>query len=383
MGAAVLVGGAWLIARADVDRAGVQVPIVAPPPVTVSTPLVREVTEWDEFTGQFAAVEYVEIRARVSGFLQTIHFEDGQLVKQGDPLFVIDPRPFEIAKASADAQLAQAAAKLDLAEKQLARAAALRARDVVAASNFEERQAEVRSSQGQLDSAKAAVRSAELNLEFTRVTAPRAGRVGRHEVSIGNLITGGADGASTLLTSIVALDPLFFYFDMSESDLLAYQRAFERGKMQSTRDTKVPVFVRLIDEPNWPRQGVIDFVDNQVNRSTGTIRVRASIPNPDFFVTPGQFARLRLPGSEPYNAMLVPDEAVVSDQSRKVVMTVKEDGSVEPKVVRPGPMIDGLRVIRDGLDEKDRVIINGLLRARPGAKVTPRPGKIEPVAGAS
>jgi RND family efflux transporter MFP subunit len=229
-----------------------------------------------------------------------------------------------------------------------------------------------------VEAAKATLRSAELDLEFTHITAPLSGRVGRHEVSIGNLVTGGAGGTTTLLTTIVSLDPIHFVFDMSEADYLSYQRAVTAGKLGSTRDGKLPAEVRLTDETSWTRRGHLDFVDNQIDRTAGTIRARAVFPNPDNFITPGQFGRLRLPGSEPYEALLLPDAAIVTDQSRKIVMIVRDDGTVEARVVRPGPMIDGLRVIREGLNAGDRIVINGLVRARPGAKVTPQPGKIEP-----
>jgi RND family efflux transporter MFP subunit len=348
------------------------------PPVTVSPPVKKTVVEWDEYTGQFAAVDSVEIRARVSGYLTEIHFQDGQFVKQGDLLLVIDPRPFEIARDSAQAQLAQAGAKLDLANQQLQRSAQLRKSDFTPASTFDEREQAMRDASAGLDSAKAALRSAELNLEFSHITAPISGRVGRHEVSIGNLVTGGAGGGTTLLTTIVSLDPIHFVFDMSEADFLSYQRAVAAGKLGSTRDGKLPAEVRLTDETAWTRKGVLDFVDNQIDRTAGTIRARAVFPNPDNFITPGQFGRLRLPGSEPYEALLVPDAAIVTDQSRKIVMVVKDDGTVEARVIRPGPMIDGLRVVRDGLKDTDKIIIDGLVRARAGAKVTPQDGKIEP-----
>jgi RND family efflux transporter MFP subunit len=346
------------------------------PQVTVSKPLQKEITEWDEYTGQFTPVEFVEVRARVSGYLDSIHFDDGQLVKKGDLLFVIDPRPYEIALQSAQAQQTQAQARLELANRQLGRAGQLREKDFVSGSVFDERQQEVRAAAAAVELARSDVDAARLNLEYTRIVSPVTGRIGRHEVSVGNLVSGGNAGATTLLTTIVSLDPVQFLFDMSESDFLAYQRAVKEGRLQSTRDETVPVYVRLADERDWPRKGRLDFVDNQVNRSSGTIRARAVFENADFFVTPGQFGRIRIPGSQPYTAILVPDDAVVTDQSNKLVMTVKEDGIIVPKPVRPGPMIDGLRVIRSGLEPADTIVINGLMRARPGAKVTPQPGNI-------
>ena len=352
----------------------------APPAVTVSQPIRRELAEWDEYTGQFAAKEYVEIRARVSGYLTEIHFADGQIVKEGDLLFVIDPRPYEATLAAARAQLAQANAQVDLATQQLNRSAELRKKDFEPASNYDQRVSDLKVATAATESAKAAIRSAELNVGFTRITAPLAGRISNHQVSVGNLVSGSDSAATPALTTIVSLDPIYFYFDMSEGDYLTYQRATAAGKLDEARDSS-PVYVRLTDEMEWPRRGLLNFIDNQVDRGAGTIRARATFPNADFFVTPGQFGRIRIPASERYNAILIPDGAVVTDQSRKVVMTVKDDGTVEPKVVRPGPMTDdGLRIIRSGLAPTDRVIINGLVRARPGGKVTPQPGKIETAA---
>jgi len=357
-----------------------QAPNAPPPPVTVSHPLQKEVTEWDEFTGQFQAVDYVEIRARVSGWLNEIHFTDGQIVNKGDLLFVIDPRPYEIQLQTAKAQVETASAQLEYSTKEVSRAAELRVKDFVAQSTYDQRLQTMRTAAASLESGKAAVRDAELNLEFSRVTAPVTGRISTHQVSIGNLISGGGGTAAsgTLLTTIVSLDPIWFTFDMSEGDYLAYQRAAASGKLESSREGKVTVAVRLTDEKEWSRTGVLDFIDNQVDRGAGTIRARATFANPGFFVTPGQFGRIRIPGSEPYQALLLPDAAIVTDQSSKIVMTVAPDGTVVPKPIRPGPTIDGLRVVRDGLKPDDNVIINGLVRARPGGKVTPQPGEIKP-----
>lgn len=348
-----------------------------PPAVTVSAPLRKEITEWDEFTGQFAAVDYVEVRARVSGYLTEIGFQDGQTVKKGDLLFVIDPRPYEAALAAARAQRAQAEAQVALASRQLKRSAELRKRDFEPASSYDQRVSDQEVAAAALEAAEAAVRTAELNLEFTRVTAPVSGRISSHLVSVGNLINGGESGAATLLTTIVSLDPIYVTFDVSERDYLAYQRAIADGRLKSARDGTVPVFLHLPDEKGWPHEGRLDFLDNQVDPRSGTIRARAVFPNPGLFFTPGQFARIRIPGSEPYEAVLIPDRALVADQARKVVMTVKDDGTVVPKVVRPGPSYGNLRIIRSGLEPGDRIVIDGLMRVRPGAKVTPQPGTIE------
>jgi len=374
--ALVIAAGLWWHFSRRSDSASASA-APAPPAVTVSAPLRQEITEWDEYTGQFAAVEYVELRARVSGYLQEIHFDDGQIVKQGDLLFVIDPRPFQTALDNAKAQEQQAQARLDLANRQLARAGELRQRDFVAQATYDERLEEMRAATASLEASRAAIRRAELDLEYTRIVAPTAGRIGRHLVSTGNLIS--AD--QSLLTTIVSLDPMYFHFDMSESDYLAYQRAEAHGRMRSQREGIVSVFVRLADETSWTRRGQMDFIDNQVDRTTGTIRARAIIPNSEFLIVPGQFGRIRVPGSEPYTATLIPDSAVVTDQSRKLVLTVGEDGTVVPKIIRPGPGYEGLRIVRRGLEPTDRIIINGLVRARPGAKVTPEPGKIETAQG--
>jgi RND family efflux transporter MFP subunit len=374
-GAYYLYGNRFLGAAGNASNAAAQatMPVL---PVTVSQPLRQQITEWDEFTGQFAAVDYVEIRARVSGYLTEIHFQDGQIVKRGDLLFVIDPRPYEAALASTKAQLAQASAQVELATRQLERSAQLRKQNFETGSAYDQRVADLRVATAAVQTANAAIRSAELNVEFTHIVAPVTGRISNHVVSVGNLVTGGEGGSTTLLTTVVSLDPIYFNFDMSESDYLAYQRATQRGTMKSTRDNSVIVSAHLTDEPGWPRQGTMNFIDNQVNRGSGTIRARAVFANPDLLLVPGQFGRIRIPGSEPHMAVLLPDSALITDQSRKLVMTVAADGTVVPKVVRPGPVHGNLRIIRSGLTGDERIIINGLMRARPGAKVAPQPGQI-------
>jgi RND family efflux transporter MFP subunit len=348
-----------------------------PPPVTVAAPVVREMTEWEDFTGQFTAVEQVEVRARVSGYLQSINFKDGQMVEKGDLLFVIDPRPFTAALALAEAQLAQADAKLQLANRQLSRARSLKDRDFVSGSVYDERLQEMRVAAADVEGAKARVEAARLDVEFTEVRAAASGRIDGHQVSVGNLVSGGTGaGPATLLTTIVSLDPIRLEIDVSEDSYLRYARAVRAGKVQSPRERVVKVMGRLFDEPGWNRVGQIDFVSNMLDRSAGTIRVRAVFPNPDLLLTPGQFGRVRIPTSEPHEALLVPDSAILSDQSNKIVMTVAGDGTVVPKPVTLGPAEGELRVVRTGLEPTDTVIINGLVRARPGAKVMPQPGAI-------
>jgi len=350
------------------------------PAVTVAKPLVKEMQEWSDFTGQFEARESVEIRARVSGYLESVNFTDGQLVKKGDLLFVIEPRPFELALQTAKAQLSQAEAQLELAKVQLERTAQLRKNDYATKETYDERLAQLNIATASRDAALAAVDQAQLNLDYTRVTAPVSGRVGRHEVSVGNLIMGGTSGTSgtTLLTTIVSLDPIWLTFNVSEGDGMTYKRLVQKGEVKSARDSVIEVEGQLMDEKAWTLKGTIDFVDNQYNRTSGTIRVRAAFPNPDLFITPGQFGRVRVPMSQLRPTMLVPDAAVVTDQSMKLLYTVAPDGTVVPKPVELGPVTDNnLRVIRSGITPDDNVIINGLLRARPGAKVTPEEGKIE------
>ncbi|MDY0873664.1 efflux RND transporter periplasmic adaptor subunit [Dongia rigui] len=378
LGAVVFGGGYYFFQhyQGSMTPAAAAAP-AAPPPVTVAKPLVKEITEWDEFTGQFAAVDSVEIRARVSGYLESIHFTDGQMVKEGDLLFVVDPRPFEITLTSAQAALNSAQARFDLAKQQLARADKLKKSDFVSQSTFDERQQEMLSAAADAEVAKAAIASAKLNLSFTRVLAPMSGRIGNHQVSVGNLITGGDGGDAMALATIVSLDPIHLNFDVSEQDFLAYQRAAASGRLTSARDQKLKVSAHLTDEKDWPLQGTMDFVNNEVDRTTGTIRARAVFPNEKLLITPGQFGRVRIPGSDPYDAVLIPDSAILSDQSQKIVMTVAGDGTVAPRVIRPGPLIDGLRVVREGLTGDDQIVIDGLLRARPGAKVAPTVGKID------
>jgi len=355
---------------------GEQVQAPPPPVVTVASPLVQNLIEWDEFTGRFEATETVDVRARVSGYLDAVNFEDGAMVEKGDVLFVIDPRPYQTAVDQAKADVASAEARSDRATAELERGETLVESNTISTAAYDERLQERRSADAALQQANAALQAVQLNLDFTEVRAPIAGRVSNRKVDVGNLVTG--DPNATLLTTIVALDPVYFVFDMSEQDFLAYQRAVERGALPSTRDQGTVVEARLPDETDWPYEGTMNFVDNRIEPGSGTIRARAVFPNPDHFVTPGQFGRIRIPGSNPYDAVLVPDSAILTDQSNRIVMTVAEDGTVVPVVIRPGPTENGLRIVREGLTGNEKIIINGLVRAQPGGKVTPEEGKIEP-----
>jgi multidrug efflux system membrane fusion protein len=348
-----------------------------PPDVTVSTPLRYKMASWTNFTGQFSAVERVELRAQVSGYLTEIHFTDGQLVKKGDLLFVIDPRPYEIALQQARAGLQTAEAGLEFANQELTRTRALKLSNYASAETLDQRVQQQRGAVAAIEQAKASVHSAELNLEFTRITAPQSGRISTHRVSLGNLIGGSQTGGSTtLLTTIVSLDPIYLDFDMSEADYLAYQRFLQTPHAGHEIDKTIEA--SLSDEETWKHKGVLDFVDNELDRSSGTIHARASLPNEDLLIAPGQFARLHLPMSANSEVLLVPDASVSADQSRKILMTVGPDGTVVPKPVEVGVLDGDLRVIKSGIGPGDRVIINGLMRSRPGSKVTPKPGTIAP-----
>ena len=345
-------------------------------PVTVSEPLAKRVTQWDEYSGRFEAVASVEVRARVSGFIDKIDFRDGQIVKVGDPLFTIDKRPYEIAVESAEAEVARNKAQVDLAELQVGRGASLIASRTITEAEQDSRKSTLAVARAQLKSAEAALRNAQLNLEWTNVTAPIAGRISDCKVDAGNLIAGGQSGA-TLLATIVTLDPIRFVFDISEADHLRYSRLILSGALASSRDGANPVRIRLSDETDWKRTGKVDFVDNAMTARSGTIRVRALVDNKDQLLTPGIFGRLQLFGSE-YDALLVPDSAIISDQARKIVFTVGDDGVVQAKPVTLGTIVDGLRVIRSGLAPTDKVVLDGLANpmVRPGAKVVPQNGEI-------
>jgi len=370
--AAVAGGNYWLN-----NRPSTSVAAAAPAPeVTVSTPLKLQLANWTNFTGQFSAVERVEIRAQVSGYLTEIHFTDGQIVNKGDLLFVIDPRPYEIALQQAKAQLVTAEAGLELADKQLARTTELKRSDFATGETLDQRVQQQHAARAAIDQAKAAIASAELNLEFTHITAPQTGKISRHLVSLGNLVTGSQSGGSTtLLTTLVSLDPIYLDFDMSETDYLAYQRFLHLTQEKGAVDRHVDV--SLSDEGTWKHRGTLEFLDNEMDRASGTLHARATLQNSDFFIAPGQFARLRLPTSNSADVLLVPDSAISTDQSRKLLMTVADDGTVTPKSVEIGPLDGNLRIIKSGVTDKDKVIINGLMRARPGTKVTPKQGTIE------
>ncbi|MFZ1624287.1 MAG: efflux RND transporter periplasmic adaptor subunit [Gammaproteobacteria bacterium] len=356
-------------------------PAMGPPQVTVATPLVRKITDWDEYTGRLAAVESVEIRARVSGYLQSVDFEDGELVKRGDLLFVIDPRPYEAALEEARAGLTQAKVRLELASNDLDRAKRLFASRAISEEEADARTKQHREAEAALEAAQAAEKGSALNLEFARIKAPISGRIGRKLVTVGNLVSSAGD-KPTLLTTIVSVDPVQVYFTADERAFLRYTRLAEKGIRPSSRTAPNPVRLQLADEKDFPHVGHMDFVDNQVDPATGTMQGRAVFDNPDGDLTPGLFARVKLLGEGPYEALILPDQAIATDQGQRLVYVVGPDNVVSPHPVTLGRSLGELRIIRDGLSATDRVVINGLQRVRPGITVAPVEGTIaEPVDG--
>ena len=339
-----------------------------PPPVTVAHPLVKTIVEDDEFVGRFEARAEVVLRARVSGYLETVHFTDGSLVEKDQLLFSIDRRQFDTALRQAQAQIDVAEATYDFAEEQLERAQSLIQNGNIPQSTVDQRREAYLSAQGALEQARAALELAELDYEYSQIRAPMSGRIDRRQVDPGNLVTAN----DTVLTTIVSSDPVYFYFDIDERYFLAYARdARARGVSLQEGGGGLEVKVTLSDENIPPQTGVLDFSENRIDRETGTMRIRAVLDNPDELLTPGLFGRVNVPGSLPYEGILLPDEAIVADQNRRLVMSVDGEGNVTPLEVRPGPRIDGYRVIRDGLDGSETVVIEGVVRARPGSVVTP------------
>ena len=343
-------------------------PVDAPPPpkVTVSKPLIATVTDWDDYVGQFVAVDSVDVRPRVSGYLMSVGFQDGQIVRKGQTLFEIDPRPYQAAVDQAKGVLAHNQAVAANASAEADRGRQLLAANAISEQAYDTLVAARRQTAADLLASQAAVRAASLNLEFTRVTAPLSGRVSDRRVAPGNLVA--AD--TTILTNIVNLDPIRFAFTGSEALFL------KRARSGLARGAETPVEIRLQDEPSYRWRGKVDFTDNVLDTSSGTIRGRASIPNPKNFLTPGMFGHMRLQGGAAHKAALLPDQAVITDQTRQLVYIVGAGNVVRQQPVQPGPLVDGLREIVAGLGPDDRIIIEGVQRARPGQKVSPVPGRI-------
>lgn len=351
-------------------------PPAAPPPVTVAHPVVKDIAEWDEFTGRFEAVATVDVRARVGGYLASVHFRDGALVKDGDLLFVIDPRPFQVSLAEAEAAVTSGQTKLDFAKGELERAQQLSRTGATAERTLDERRQQFVSAQADLERARASVAQARLNLSFTEIRSPIAGRISRKLVTEGNLVQAN----ETLLTTIVTPDPIYFYFDVDERTFLSYVRKARDGSRPSGREVAYEVWVALADEREPQHRGKMNFVDNRIDPASGTMRGRAVFDNPTHLLTPGLFGRIRVPASGTYRGVLVPDEAIAADQDRRVVYAVAPDGTVTPKNVRTGPRIDGYRVIRDGLTGEETIIVKGIQRIRAG-KVAPQVVTLPPVRG--
>ena len=341
-----------------------------PPSVSVSEPLRRTVTEWDEFTGRFQAIDHVSIRPRVSGYLQSAHFHEGSMVKKGDLLFVIDPRPYEAAAEEAQGQLQTAQAQLTFATRDLERAVELGRTQAVSQQVIDQRRQALQSAEAAVITAEGALKRAKLDVEFTQVTSPIDGRIGRKLVTEGNLVSGGDTGA-TVLTTVLSLDPIYFYFNIDEQTYLKNSRLRLADQASSSQGDPNPVHLALPDDTDFPHEGRMDWIDNELDLGTGTLRGRALMPNPKLLFSPGQFGRVRLVGSAPYEALLLPDTAIGSDQSRKIVYVVGGDNRAETREIKLGRLIDGLRVVREGVKPDDRVVVSGLQRVRAGAPVTP------------
>ncbi len=342
------------------------------PEVSVAPVIAREVSEWDEFTGRLAAVDSVEVRPRVSGYIQKVTFTEGAEVRRGDVLFTIDPRPYEAELGRARAEWQRAVTRAELAQREKARAEPMLKKQAISQEEMDTRVSGEREAEANVVAAKAAVDVAELNLEFTRVTSPINGRVSRAEVTEGNLVSGGAAGAATLMTTVVSLDPIYAYFEGDEQVYLKYAGQASRDGRRGSRSRREPVFLGLANEQGHPHEGYLDFMDNQLDASSGTIRVRAVFANKERLFAPGLFARIKLTGGRPYAAILIDDRAIGTDQDKRFVLRVGANNTAEYQGVELGPIVDGLRIVRSGLKPGDRIIVNGLQRVRPGSPVAPK-----------
>jgi multidrug efflux system membrane fusion protein len=342
----------------------------APPQVSVADVECKQIGEKDDFNGRLEAVKNVEVRPRVSGYLQSVNFKEGAIVRQGDLLFQIDARPFKAEVDRLRGDVAEAKAQLARAQNDFQRAERLHNNNGMSVEEYDRRASARNEAEARIASMEGALRGAELNLEFTRVTAPITGRVGRAEITEGNLV-GSGPAQLKPLTTVVSLAPIYVYFDADEQNYLKYERLAFAGKDGMRRQFKAGVSLGLADEDGYPHAGTMDFIDNQVSSTTGTIRVRASFPNKDLALTPGLFARVRLQGSNTYPACLAKDEAIGTDLNQKFVLAVTKTGTLEYRPVKTGPIVEGLRVVSSGLQGGDAIVVNGLQRVRPGMAVTP------------
>jgi len=355
---------------------GKHAPQATAPPQTVSViqPVARDIVEWDEYIGRLESPETVDIRARVSGYLDKVHFKEGKEVKKGDLLFTIDRRPYQAEYDRAEADHERAESQADLAKNDAERAKRLIATKAISEEDFDTKTKTYNSALAAVKSSKAAFDSAKLNLEFTEIRAPIQGRISRALVTEGNLVSGGLSGAgATLLTTVVSLDPLYCYGDADERAILKYIRLSKEGKRISARDEQIPAEMSLADEVGFPHKGYMDFVDNRIDPNTGTMHARGVFSNVDHSLSPGFFARIRIPGSGKYPALLVPDRTLGSDQSQKFVYVVNAEKKVEFRPVKIGSLVDGLRVVKEGLKPGEQIIVEGLMRVRPGVVVDAKP----------
>ena len=374
--AAVAIASASLLASCGEAQKQAAPP---PPKVTVAKPIRRTIVDQDEYVGRFVPVDVVEIRARVSGYLDKLHFTDGQIVKQGDLLFTIDNRPYQNTLDQARANLETAKSNLAFTQSDLARGQQLVRERTISEQIYEQRAQAFRNAQASVAANEAMVRQAQLDLEYTELRAPIAGRIGDRRVTQGNLVTGGAGGNTSLLATIVSTDPIRFEFTFDEGALLRYQRlATGGGEVAGLGGTQVRL--KLLDETDFFHPGRVDFVDNVIDRASGTIRGRAQLSNTDGLFTPGMFARVQVPASAPYQALMLPDAAIATEQARKFVYVIDQDNIARLRYVTLGQVVDDLRVIKDGLADGDRIVINGLMRVRQGQKVTPEEQPASPQA---
>jgi RND family efflux transporter MFP subunit len=350
--------------------------------VTVARPVARPMSEWDEFTGRLAAPETVEIRARVSGYLEKVHFREGSEVNRGDLLFTVDPRPYRAQLERAEAELERANHRAALARSEAERAKSLFQTRAISADDFDQRTQSAAETAAAVRSAAATTAAARLDVEFTEVRAPIRGRISHARVTAGNLVTAGTSGA-TLLTTLVSVDPMYCYLEVDERSALRYRQLQRKGTRESEEAGRLPAQVELANETGFPRHGFLDFIDNQLNPTSGTIRVRAVIPNPDHTAAPGFFARVRIPAGVDYQGQLVRDVAIGNDQGRPFVWVVDPVGITTPRLLTLGPLIDGLRAVRSGLTSEDQVVVNGLSQVRPGLKVHAELVDMQPATGST
>lgn len=366
-----LLCGTLILPACKRGAAGGGPPPAPTPDVTVAKPIARHLMDWDEFTGRLTSREKVDVRPRVSGYITEVNFKEGTEVKAGDLLFSIDRRPYEAIVERAEAMLAQAKTAADLAAVEAKNATALRQGQAISLEESERRLKSAAGEQAAVRAAEAAVRAAKLDIEFTEVRAPISGRVSDARVTIGNLVTGGAQGASTLLTTIVALDPIYCDIEVDERSALKYREMHKSGERQSALFAQIPAEMALVTQQGWPHKGKIDFVDNSINPATGTIRARAVFPNEDRLMSPGFFAKVRIPGSGEYDALLIRDSAVGDDQGSSFVFVVDAENKASYRPITLGPLVDGMRIVRSGLKAEDQVVVLGLMAVRNGAKVKP------------